>query len=129
MEETGKDVEELIAAVTPSARRRDAQTLAELMGDITGLPAASWSGGIVGFGSHHYVYGSGREGDVPVLGFAPRKAASTIYFVDGVGPYEDDLADLGPHTTGVGCLYLKDLEKVDMTVLRRILTESYRTMA
>ncbi len=73
--------------------------------------------------------GPAGEGDVPVLGFAPRKAASTIYFVDEVGPYEDDLADLGPHTTGVGCLYLKDLEKVDMTVLRRILTESYRTMA
>jgi hypothetical protein len=129
MEETGRDVDEVIAAVTPSVRRRDAQTLVDLMGEITGLVPASWSGGIVGFGSHHYVYGSGREGEVPVLGFAPRKAASTIYLVDGVGPHEADLADLGPHTTGVGCLYLKDLEKVDMTVLRRILTESYRTMA
>jgi hypothetical protein len=129
MEPTGKDDDELIAAVTPAVRRRDALTLVEIMREITGQAPAVWSGGILGFGSHHYAYASGREGDVPVLGFAPRKAASTIYLVDGVDAHTDELTDLGPHTTGVGCLYLKDLEEVDLSVLRRVLAASFRATA
>jgi hypothetical protein len=73
-------------------------------------------------------YQSGREGDVAAAGFAPHKAATTIYLVDGVGRYEQQLERLGPHTTGVGCLYIKDLDKVDLAVLENIVAESYRTL-
>jgi hypothetical protein len=120
-------VREYIDAVTPAKRRRDAETLLGLMGRITGEPARV-SGTIVGFGEYHYRYESGREGDAPAAGFAARKAATSIYLLDGVGAHVDLLARLGPHTTGVGCLYVKDLEKVDLAVLESILARSYETL-
>lgn len=89
------------------------------MQDISGREPATW-GTIIGFGSCHYRYPTGNEGDMPVLAFAPRKAASTIY-LDSTERHRDALAQLGPHTTGVGCLYIKDLEKVDLEVLTGIL--------
>jgi Domain of unknown function (DU1801) len=112
--------------VTPEKRRRDAERLLELMARVTGEPPQMW-GSIIGFGQYHYKYQSGREGDVAAASFAPRKAATTIYLVDGVRPYEQQLERLGPHTTGVGCLYVKDLDKIDLSVLENIVAESYRT--
>ncbi|MGH1563219.1 DUF1801 domain-containing protein [Mumia sp. DW29H23] len=119
-----RSVAEHLAAVTPAKRRRDAETLLAMMSRITGEEPVMWAT-IVAFGSYHYRYASGREGDAPAAGFAPRKAATTIYLPDGVGTYEAELARLGPHTTGVGCLYVKDLEAVDLEVLERIVTASY----
>lgn len=83
---------------------------------------------VVGFGSYHYRYDSGREGDAPAAGFAARKAASAIYLADGVGAHADLLAKLGPHSTGVGCLYLKDLEQIDLGTLEAILRSSYSAL-
>ena len=80
---------------------------------------------IVGFGSHHYVYATGREGDTAAIGFSPRKASTTVYFVDGFEEYGDELAQLGPHTLGRSCLYLKDLATVDLAVLERMVRRSY----
>jgi hypothetical protein len=97
------------------------------MARVTGEPPQLW-GSVIGFGHYHYKYPTGREGDVAAAGFAPRKAATTIYLTDGVGRYEEQLKQLGPHTTGVGCLYIKDLEKVDLSVLETIVGESYRTV-
>lgn len=116
-----------IDAVSPAKRRRDAETLLGLMVRVTGEPARMW-GTIVGFGEYHYRYESGREGDAPAAGFAARKAASSIYLPDGVGAHADLLARLGPHTTGVGCLYVKDLEAVDLAVLESIVTRSYEAV-
>jgi hypothetical protein len=116
-----------IDAVTPAKRRRDAETLLGLMVRVTGEPARMW-GTIVGFGEYHYRYPSGREGDAPAAGFAARKAASSIYLPDGVGSHVDLLARLGPHTTGVGCLYIKDLETVDLAALESIVARSYETL-
>jgi hypothetical protein len=87
----------------------------------------SW-GSIVGFGQYHYKYESGRQGDAPAAAFAPRKAAATIYFPDGIGRYDEQLKQLGPHTTGVGCLYIKDMDKIDISILENIVAESYRTV-
>lgn len=70
------------------------------------------------------VWNAGNEGDSPLLGFAPRKGATTLYLLDGVDAHSDALAQLGPHSTGAGCLYIKDLEKVDLDVLRGILERS-----
>ena len=80
-----------------------------------------WGSSIVGFGTYHYRYSTGREGDGPAASFSPRKAATTIYLPDGIGAHADRLAALGPHTTGAGCLYLKDLDQVDLSVLEDII--------
>lgn len=82
-------------------------------------------GTIIGFGEYHYRYESGPEGDAPAAGFSPRKGATTVYLPDGVGAHADLLEQLGPHTRGVGCLYMKDLETVDIKVLESIVTRSY----
>ncbi|MDQ0642989.1 DUF1801 domain-containing protein [Microbacterium murale] len=119
MKQTGSNVAALISAATPATRRRDAETLTALMQEISGREPATW-GTIIGFGSCHYRYPTGTEGDMPILAFAPRKAATTIY-LDDTGRHGEALGDLGPHTTGRGCLYIKDLEKVDLDVLRGIL--------
>jgi hypothetical protein len=121
------EVREFVAKVQPERRRRDAETLLELIGRETGEEPRLW-GSIIGFGSYHYKYESGREGDTAAVGFAPRKAASVIYLVDGVGAHAEELAGLGPHTTGVGCLYLKDVSAVDLDVLAGIVRGSYRAL-
>jgi hypothetical protein len=121
------DVRDFIAKVQPERRRRDAETLLELFSRVTGTEPTLW-GTIVGFGSYHYKYESGREGDTATVGFAPRKAASTVYLADGVAAHTEELSRLGPHTTGVGCLYLKDVSAVDLDVLGEIVGGTYRTL-
>jgi hypothetical protein len=123
----GNDVQEYLEGVTSAKRRRDAQTLLPLVRRATGEEPRMW-GSIVGFGQYHYRYESGREGDAPAAGFAARKAATTVYLLDGVGAHADALERLGPHTTGVGCLYIKDLEAVDLGVLEEIISRSYATL-
>ncbi|WP_426120115.1 DUF1801 domain-containing protein [Kocuria sp. LHG3120] len=124
MEKTGQPVEEYLAGVTPAKRRADAERLLPLFSRVTGQPAEMW-GTIVGFGQYHYKYASGHEGDAPAAGFAARKAATTVYVYDGVDAHRENLARLGPHTTGVGCIYLKDLGAVDLDVLEQIVAASY----
>jgi hypothetical protein len=114
--------------VTGETRRRDAETLLELMARVTGEEPQLWGPSIIAFGSYHYKYASGREGDAPAAAFSPRKAATTVYLPDGVGTYASRLASLGDHKTGVGCLYLKDLARIDLAVLESIITESYRAV-
>lgn len=122
MEQTGSNVAALIADATPATRRRDAETLTTLMQEVSGREPATW-GTIIGFGSCHYRYPTGTEGDMPILAFAPRKSASTIY-LDDTERHSEALDALGPHTLGKGCLYIKDLEKVDLDVLRGILAST-----
>jgi hypothetical protein len=121
-------VREYLDKVPSATRRRDAETLLELMGRVTGEPARMWGSSILGFGQYHWHYQSGREGDGPASSFSPRKAAMTVYLPDGAGAYAESLSRLGPHTVSVGCLYLKDLAKVDLGVLEEIIGESYRTL-
>jgi len=123
------DVRALLDRVQHPVRRRDAETMLELMEHVTGQPARMWGASIVGFGSYHYRYESGREGDAPAASFSPRKGATTVYLADGVGAHPDLLERLGPHTTGVGCLYLKDLEQVDLGVLEALVRSSYERVS
>jgi hypothetical protein len=127
MNEASQSIQAHLDSVTPEKRRRDAQTLLDLMTRVTGESPRLW-GSIIGFGQYHYKYQSGREGDAPAAGFAPRKAAATIYLPDGIGRYDEQLKQLGPHTTGVGCLYIKDLDKIDISILENVVAESYRTV-
>lgn len=117
-----------LIAKAPDTRQRDAHTLLDLMTRVTDEQPYLWSS-IVSFGSYHYIYATGRQGDAPAAGFSPRKAATTIYLADGVDTHTDALAQLGPHTVGKGCLYIKDLEKVDLGVLEQIIRQSYRTVS
>jgi hypothetical protein len=109
-------VEQFIADIADDRRRRDSQDLMALMQQVTGLAPVMWGTSIVGFGLHHYKYESGREGDTPVVSFAPRKSSLVVY---GVLAYsgEEVVASLGPHTVGKGCLYIKDLSQIDSSVL------------
>ena len=120
MDEENLSVRAYLEEVTPEKRRRDAETLLELMTRVTGESPRLWSS-VIGFGQYHYKYASGREGDAPAAGFAPRKSATVIYLADGIGRHEKQLRQLGPHTTGVGCLYLKDLDKIDSQYSKALL--------
>lgn len=124
MKKTGGSVGAFVAGVTPEKRRRDAETMVALMSEVTGREPELW-GTIVGFGSCHYRYPTGTQGDAPIAGFAPRKQATTVYLLN-TDAHSEQLAKLGPHDTGVGCLYIKDLETVDADVLRAIIAEDYR---
>ena len=103
-----------IDAITDQARRADAKALVKLMQKASGEKPTMWGPSIVGFGSHHYVYDSGREGDMPLIAFSPRKAATVLY---GLGAAEALLPKLGKHTRGKGCIYIKKLADVDQKVL------------
>jgi hypothetical protein len=127
MDDVSEPVRNYLDGVTPEKRRRDAETLLELMTRVTGESPRLWRS-VIGFGRYHYKYASGREGDSAAAGFAPRKAATVIYLPDGIGRYDQQLRQLGPHTTGVGCLYIKDLDAIDLSVLEAIVAESYRAL-
>jgi hypothetical protein len=106
------------------ARRNDAKALVRLMQNITGNKPAMWGPSIVGFDEYHYTYESGREGDMPVVGFSPRKAAIVLYGAIGFAGAEALLARLGKHTTGKGCLYIKKLADVDQQILETLLDKA-----
>ena len=121
---TTMSVPTFLDACTDEAQRTDAKTLAKLMQRVTGKKAAMWGSSIIGFDSYHYTYESGREGDMPIVGFSPRKAANVLYGTIGFDGAEALLAKLGKHTTGKGCLYIKKLADVDMKVLETLLKKA-----
>ncbi|MFT3944713.1 MAG: DUF1801 domain-containing protein [Ancrocorticia sp.] len=121
------EIDDFIAKVTPAKRRRDAETLLALFTKVTGLKP-ELRGTIVGYGEYHYHYDSGRKGTAPAAAFAPRKAAMSVYLNDGLGSHEELLAQLGPYRGGVGCLYLTDLEKINLGVLEQIVTASFAAL-
>ncbi|MBB2922023.1 DUF1801 domain-containing protein [Cellulomonas cellasea] len=118
---TDADVEAFVTGVEDGTRRADLRTVLGLMHQVTGEPPVMWGSSIVGFGSRHYRYATGREGDMPVLAAAARKTALTIYLWNGFEDYADLLDRLGPHSTGKGCLYLKRVADVDEEVLTVLL--------
>ncbi|MEU1971491.1 DUF1801 domain-containing protein [Microbacterium sp. NPDC019599] len=122
MKKTGGSVASFIAGVTPAKRRQDAETMLALMSELTGREPELW-GTIIGFGSCHYRYATGTEGDMPIVAFSPRKDSTTIY-LDRADAHAAELAQLGPHTTGASCLYIKDVEAVDHEVLKRVIAAS-----
>src|SRR3954454_13853977 len=106
---TDASVSQYLDAIEDQQRRKDAKRFVKIATEMTGEKPVMWGTGIVGFGNHHYVYASGREGDTAAVGFAARKNALAVY-----GLRDDDesielLKQLGPHGSGKGCLYIKDL--------------------
>ncbi len=123
---TDGDVGAFIDAVADGQRRHDAQLLLTVMQEVTGQPPVMWGTSIVGFGSRHYHYPSGRVGDVAAVSFSPRKAQTVLYPIGGLDEYEDLLARVGQHQTGKGCLYLKRVDQADAATLRELIDRSFR---
>ena len=121
-------VADFLNAVEKDQKRADAWTILEMMKEITGDEPAMWGDSIVGFGTYHYHYATGREGDWMVVGFSPRKRNLSLYIMSGFSEFEELLAKLGKHKTGVGCLYINKLGDIDMDVLREIVTKSVAFM-
>jgi hypothetical protein len=127
MQPTGASVEEFLARVSDEHRREDAYRLCAMMRDITGEPPVMWGASIVGFGTYHYRYASGREGDSALASFAPRRQQLAIYLIGGFeNRHHTALARLGPHKTGKGCLYIRRLDLVDGDALRELIDRSVR---
>ncbi|MAU01245.1 MAG: hypothetical protein CL608_29220 [Anaerolineaceae bacterium] len=125
---TDQSVLDFLNKVDHKTRREDGLALLEMMTEITGEEAVLWGSSIVGFGSYHYKYESGREGDMPLVGFSPRKQSMTLYIMPGFDAYEDMLAELGKHKLGKACLYINKLADVDDDVLRSLIKSSYEHM-
>ena len=121
---TKLSVAAFINALTDRERRADAKALVKLMESAAGEKPKMWGPSIIGFGHYHYKYESGREGDMPVIAFSPRKAATVLYGTTGFDKAAALLARLGNHTTGKGCLYIRKLSEVDQQVLKALLVKS-----
>ncbi len=124
---TGRSVDAFIEGVAP-ARQDDCRTLIRMMREVTGAEPKMWGPSIVGFGSYHYRYESGREADWMLIGFSPRKSDLTLYIMPGFSGHDDRLAALGRHRSGKSCLYIKRLADVDLTVLQALMAESVAAM-
>lgn len=105
--------------------RDDCFTILEMMASVSKLEPVMWGSAIIGFGTYHYVYESGREGDTILIGFSPRKQNITIYMMCALDKLNVELSRLGKHKTGKGCLYIKALSDVDPAVLKKILSKGF----
>lgn len=122
------DVESFLNSVSDEKKRQDSFAVLELMQQITGKEPEMWGDSIVGFGSYHYKYDSGREGDWFVTGFSPRKQNLTLYIMSGFDEYDQLLSKLGKHSIGKSCLYIKKIEDINVDVLKDLVKKSVRHM-
>lgn len=121
-------VEAFLDSVDNEDRREDARRVIAIMRQVTGEPAKMWGSRLVGFGSYHYRYASGREGDWPLTGLSPGKRNLTVYIMPGFDDYGEMLVRLGKHRTGKSCLYVNRLRDVDLNVLEEIIRQSVADM-
>ncbi|NML71780.1 DUF1801 domain-containing protein [Chryseobacterium sp. RP-3-3] len=122
---TGVDVVDFINSYVDSEQKKnDSFRLIELMQEWSGFEPKMWGPTIIGFGNYHYKYASGHEGDAPILGFSPRKAAFSLYVYSGTEKSEKLLANLGKFKMGKACIYIKKLSDIDISVLQELCLES-----
>lgn len=126
---TDQSVDQFLEAIPDERLRDDSRAVVALMREVTGVEPRIWGGSIVGFGSYHYRYSSGREGEWPLTGFAPRKQNLTLYLSYGFEQHADLLQQLGKHKLGKACLYLKRLDDVDQAALRELIRRSVDEVA
>jgi hypothetical protein len=106
--------------------RDDCFAIVAMMQKVSNSEPVMWGSAIIGFGTFHYVYESGREGDTVVIGFSPRKQNISIYLMGGLSNVEDELARLGKYKTGKGCLYIKSLSDVNVAVLKKVFAKAFK---
>ncbi|MYL64532.1 DUF1801 domain-containing protein [Bacillus hwajinpoensis] len=122
--ETDNSVIEFIESVDHPKKREDGYRLLDLFTETTGYEAKLWGPSIIGFGSYHYKYATGHEGDAPLVGFSPRKAKISLYLAQGEPERENVLQRLGKHKTGKACVYVNKLDDVDLDVLKEMIRQS-----
>lgn len=125
---TKLSVSAFIEALADPTRRADAKALVKLMQSATDEKPKMWGPSIIGFGSYHYTYDSGREGDMPLISFSPRKAATVLYNMTGFSGAEALRAKLGKHAAAKGCLHIKKLAEIDQKVLQTLVVKSVGAM-
>jgi len=126
---TDRDVEEFLNSIENEKKRMDSYAILDLMQSVTGAEPVMWGDSIIGFGSYHYKYASGREGEWFLTGFSPRKQNLTLYIMSGFDRYDELLNDLGKYTTGKACLYIKKVEDIDRNVLKELVRLSVEHVA
>ena len=119
--QTTESVSKFINDIPDPVKRKDCKTVAAMMSEISGCKPKMWGPSIVGFGSQHLKYESGREGDWPLIAFSPRKQHLTLYILSGSDEENKLLKKLGKHTTGNSCLYIKQLSDVDLPILKSLI--------
>lgn len=122
--ETENSVANFLTEITDERKRKDCSTIINLVSESTGLEPKMWGTGIVGFGSYHYKYESGREGDAPLAGIASRANAITLYLTANFDKREELLSGFGKHKTGKGCIYIQKLEDIDASILIKMVKNS-----
>lgn len=122
--ENDNSVIEFIEKVENPKKREDAYKLLDIFTETTGYPAKMWGTSIIGFGSYHYKYASGHEGDAPLVGFSPRKAKISLYFATGDSNREELLGDFGKHTMGKGCVYINKVSDINIDALIALIKQS-----
>lgn len=125
---TTASVTAFVNAIDDPRRRADARKVASMMRRATGKRARMWGSSIVGYGTYHYTYESGREGDFMLTGFSPRKQALTVYVLAGFDRFDSLMKKLGKHKTGKSCLYIKSLSDIDEKVLEQLIDASVKHM-
>lgn len=117
---TSIPVEDYITAITNPQRKKDCETIIEIMRKVTSREPKMWGTSIIGFGTYFYKYETGREGTMLITGLSNRQKAITLYIMCGFQDYDELLKELGPHTKGKSCLYLKNLDEINLNVLTRL---------
>ena len=125
---TSSNVTAFLKKIKDPQVRSDCNAIIEIMGSVSKQKPVMWGSAIVGFGTYHYVYESGREGDILIVGFSPRKGNIALYLKGGLEPLKEELAKLGKHSTGKGCLYIKSMKDIDAAVLKKIVAKSYNSV-
>lgn len=125
---TNASVKEFLNQISDKERRDDCFTVLKIMEEITGDKPKMWGPSIVGFGTWHYKYASGREGDWPVTGFSPRKKDLTLYLMMGFEKHTELMQKLGKHSTGKSCLYIKRLSDIHVPTLKKLIKTSIKEL-
>lgn len=122
-QETNESVDAFLATIENDVKRADCTRIRDIMEEMSGKDAKMWGESIIGFGTYHYKYASGREGDFLRVGFAPRKANISLYIMNGFAKHQERLERFGKHKTGKSCLYIKKLADVDEAILREMIQD------
>ena len=125
---TQASVKEFLNQIPEKERREDSFAIAKMMEEVTGAKPKMWGPSIIGFGSYHYKYDSGHEGDGPVTGFSPRKNALTLYILMGFEKHRDLMEQLGKHKTSKSCLYIKRLSDIHQPTLKKLIKASIKQL-
>jgi hypothetical protein len=124
--ETTVSVKDFIKKIPEAERQKDALAIVDIMEKQSGFRAKMWGAAIIGFGSYHYIYESGHEGDAPLVGFSPRNAAFALYLSSAFDKREELLKQFGKHKSGKACIYIKKIEDIDVAVLKKMIAASLK---